>query len=109
MSSVWVLRNGVVRMVENPTTKGQSNSKPGSKVLVFSPSGEVINSYSMLEAKLSFLGWERFIDGDSASLRFHKRSCPDLISLPNDFAKFNSIYMYDIVMKNRNMFHVMDA
>ncbi|KAK8988189.1 hypothetical protein V6N11_065785 [Hibiscus sabdariffa] len=107
MSGVWVFRNGVVRL-EKPTTKEQSKSKPGRKVLVFFPSGEVISSYKILETKLLSLGWERYYDGDPNFLRFHKSSCIDLISLPKDINKFDSVCMYDIVMKNPNMFHVRD-
>ncbi|KAF3499587.1 hypothetical protein F2Q69_00045072 [Brassica cretica] len=45
------------------------------------------------------LGWERYFSGDSDLIQYHKRSSIDLISLPRDFSKFNSVYMYDIVIK----------
>ncbi|GAB4843594.1 hypothetical protein Ancab_013558 [Ancistrocladus abbreviatus] len=100
MSGVWVFNNGVVRLVENPGAD--------SKVLVHVPSNEVISSYANLERKLAALGWERYYD-DPNFLQFHKRSTVHMISLPRDFNKFKSIHMYDIVVKNRNMFEVRDA
>ncbi|GMJ02060.1 ARABIDOPSIS FLOWERING PROMOTING FACTOR 1, FLOWERING PROMOTING FACTOR 1 [Hibiscus trionum] len=90
MSGVWVFKNGVDCLVENPTaTKGPSKPKSKNKVLVFLPSGEVNDSYSILEAKLSSFEWERYYDGDPDFLWFHKSSSMDLISLPKDFTKFN--------------------
>ncbi|VVB13193.1 unnamed protein product [Arabis nemorensis] len=103
MSGVWVFKNGVVRLEENPGAAEET--KP--KVLVHTPSKEVITSYSDLEQHLSTLGWERYED-DPTLLQFHKRSNPDLISLPIDFSKFSPIHMCDIVIKNRNMFQVRD-
>ncbi|EYU43938.1 hypothetical protein ABFS83_07G015000 [Erythranthe nasuta] len=102
MSGVWVFKNGVVRLVENA---GECHSK---KMLVHVNSKEVITSYSILERKLSALGWERYYD-DPELLQFHKRSTVHLISLPRDFNKFKSIHMYDIVVKNRNEFEVRDT
>lgn len=101
MSGVWVFKNGVVRLVENA---GECHSK---KMLVHVHSNEVITSYSVLERKLSSLGWERYYD-DPELLQFHKRSTVHLISLPKDFNKFKSMHMYDIVVKNRNEFEVRD-
>ncbi|KAL8485022.1 hypothetical protein ACS0TY_027354 [Phlomoides rotata] len=102
MSGVWVFKNGVVRLVENA---GECRSK---KMLVHVSSNEVITSYSVLEGKLSPLGWERYYD-DPELLQFHKRSTVHLISLPRDFNKFKSMHMYDIVVKNRNEFEVRDV
>ncbi|KAJ6889938.1 flowering-promoting factor 1-like protein 3 [Populus alba x Populus x berolinensis] len=111
MSGVWVFKNGVVRLVENPGAESQDGSRQGSsvrrKVLVHSPSNEVITSYAILERKLYSLGWERYYD-DPDLLQFHKRSTVHLISLPKDFNKLRSMHMYDIVVKNRNMFEVRD-
>ncbi|KAF9673352.1 FLOWERING-PROMOTING FACTOR 1-LIKE PROTEIN 1 [Salix viminalis] len=111
MSGVWVFKNGVVRLVENPGAESFDGSRAGSnirrKVLVHSPSNEVITSYAVLERKLSSLGWERYYD-DPDLLQFHKRSTVHLISLPKDFNKLRSMHMYDIVVKNRNMFEVRD-
>ncbi|XP_010259916.1 PREDICTED: flowering-promoting factor 1 [Nelumbo nucifera] len=100
MSGVWVFNNGVIRLVENPAGDQR-------KVLVHLPSGEVITSYSALERILTRLGWERYYDNPNM-LQFHKASSLDLISLPKDFSKFKSIHMYDIVVKNPNIFHVRD-
>ncbi|XP_038995035.1 flowering-promoting factor 1-like protein 3 [Hibiscus syriacus] len=111
MSGVWVFKNGVVRLVENPGVESLDRSRQGcstrSKVLVHTPSNEVITSYAVLERKLWSLGWERYYD-DPDLLQFHKRSTVHLISLPKDFNKFKSIHMYDIVVKNRNVFEVRD-
>ncbi|XP_021893593.1 flowering-promoting factor 1-like [Carica papaya] len=105
MSGVWVFKsNGVIRLVENP----QAESSGRRKVLVYLATGEVISSYSSLEQILKSLGWERYYGGDCDLLQFHKRSSIDLISLPRDFTRFNSVYMYDIVIKNPNSFHVRD-
>uniref|UniRef100_M8B1Q5 Uncharacterized protein n=1 Tax=Aegilops tauschii TaxID=37682 RepID=M8B1Q5_AEGTA len=40
---------------------------------------------------------------------FHKRSSVDLISLPKDFGQFSSVHMYDVVIKNRDAFRVIDV
>ncbi|PIN05682.1 hypothetical protein CDL12_21780 [Handroanthus impetiginosus] len=93
-------QTSILRLVDNP------RDYPAAKrVLVHVPSNEVITSYSDLEKKLSSLGWERYYD-DPDRIQFHKRSTIHLISLPKDFNKFNSIHMYDIVVKNRNTFEV---
>ncbi|PON88310.1 Flowering-promoting factor 1-like protein [Trema orientale] len=111
MSGVWVFKNGVVRLVENPGADSLDGSRQGSqgkrRVLVHTASNEVITSYAALEQKLSALGWERYYD-DPDLLQFHKRSTVHLISLPKDFNKFKSMHMYDIVVKNRNVFEVRD-
>ncbi|XVE82132.1 hypothetical protein DITRI_Ditri15bG0122400 [Diplodiscus trichospermus] len=111
MSGVWVFKNGVVRLVENPGAESLDGSRQGGsnttrrKVLVHTPSNEVITSYSVLERKLLSIGWERYYD-DPDLLQFHKRSTVHLISLPKDFNKFKSMHMYDIVVKNRNVFEL---
>ncbi|ESW10895.1 hypothetical protein PHAVU_009G247200 [Phaseolus vulgaris] len=99
MSGVWVFNKGVVRLVESPNSE--------RKVLVHSTSNEIITSYTVLEHKLSSLGWERYYD-DPDLLQFHKRSTVHLISLPRDFNRFKSMHMYDIVVKNKNYFEVRD-
>ncbi|KAG5225072.1 FLOWERING PROMOTING FACTOR family protein [Salix suchowensis] len=97
MSGVWFFKNnGVIRLVENPAAESNGGGSR-RKVLVHLPSGQVVSSYSSLEQILNGLGWERYY------AIFH-----DLISLPRDFSKFNSVYMYDIVIKNPNIFHVRD-
>ncbi|CAN6548211.1 hypothetical protein ACFX13_022255 [Malus domestica] len=107
MSGVWVFKNGVVRLVDGADSLQGSNARP-RKVLVHTPTDEVISSYAVLERKLSTLGWERYYD-DPDLLQFHKRSTVHLISLPKDFNKFKSMHMYDIVVKNRNVFEVRDT
>lgn len=123
MSGVWVFnKNGVMRLVENPYNQSsgessESSSSGGSqqqrmrrKILVHLPTTEVVSSYGSLENILRGLGWERYYGGDNTDhlIQFHKRTSIDLISLPRDFSKFNSIHMYDIVVKNPNVFHVRD-
>lgn len=112
MSGVWVFKNnGVIRLVENPAAEQEGrngNSSSRRKVLVHLPSGQIVSSYNFLEQILTGLGWERYYGGDSDLFQFHKRSSIDLISLPREFSKFNSVYMYDIVVKNPNVFHVRD-
>ncbi|KAG6772974.1 hypothetical protein D5086_014111 [Populus alba] len=111
MSGVWVFKNnGVIRLVENPAAESNERNGGGSrrKVLVHLPSGQVVTSYPSLEQILKELGWERYYGGGPDLFQFHKHASIDLISLPRDFSKFNSVYMYDIVIKNPNMFHVRD-
>ncbi|KAJ6295233.1 FLOWERING-PROMOTING FACTOR 1-LIKE PROTEIN 2 [Salix viminalis] len=108
MSGVWFFKNnGVIRLVENPAAESNGGGSR-RKVLVHLPSGQVVSSYSSLEQILNGLGWERYYGGDPDLFQFHKQSSIDLISLPRDFSKFNSVYMYDIVIKNPNIFHVRD-
>ncbi|XP_062150306.1 flowering-promoting factor 1-like protein 3 [Alnus glutinosa] len=113
MSGVWIFKNGVLRLVENPAAEsldgsgGRQGSSARRKVLVHTSSNEVITSYAVLERKLLSLGWERYYD-DPDLLQFHIRSTVHLISLPKDFNKFKSMHMYDIVVKNRNAFEVRD-
>ncbi|CAK9149600.1 unnamed protein product, partial [Ilex paraguariensis] len=102
--------DGVIRLVENPQAE-QGDGRGGAirrKVLVHLPTGQVVSSYRSLEEILRGLGWERYYGGDSDLYQFHKQTSIDLISLPKDFSKFNSVYMYDIVIKNPNVFHVRD-
>ncbi|GJZ63215.1 flowering-promoting factor 1-like protein 3 [Tanacetum coccineum] len=102
MSGVWVFKkNGVVKLVENP---GASRGK----VLVHLPTNEVVTSYEVLERMLTSIGWERYYD-DPNLFQFHKRSTVHLISLPKSFKKLKSMHMYDIVVKNRNVFEVRDS
>ncbi|KAL6343728.1 hypothetical protein AAG906_027498 [Vitis piasezkii] len=93
--------------VSNPGGDSLQGSGGRRKVLIHTPTNEVITSYAMLERKLSSLGWERYYD-DPELLQFHKRSTVHLISLPKDFGKFKSMHMFDIVVKNRNIFEVRD-
>ncbi|XP_038886640.1 flowering-promoting factor 1-like protein 2 [Benincasa hispida] len=110
MSGVWVFKNGVIRLIENPQadSDGRLGNSRRSKVLIHLPTGQAVTSYPSLENILTSLGWERYYGGDPELFQFHKSSSIDLISLPRDFAKFNSVHMYDIVIKNPNLFHVRD-
>ncbi|KAF7830195.1 flowering-promoting factor 1-like protein 2 [Senna tora] len=110
MSGVWVFKNNGVFRLENPSSSSSSSHGDVGmggrrKVLVYLPTGEVVRSYTCLEQILCGLGWERYY-GDCELYQFHKHSSIDLISLPTDFSKFNSVYMYDIVVKNPNLFHL---
>ncbi|XP_077217283.1 flowering-promoting factor 1-like protein 3 [Tasmannia lanceolata] len=110
MSGVWVFKDGVMRR-ENPGAEsgdGGQSSNARRKVLVHTPTDQVITSYALLEAKLAGLGWERY-NGEPHLLQFHKQSSVHLISLPRDFSKFNSVHMYDIVVKTRNEFRVKEV
>lgn len=107
MSGVWVFRNGVVRLIENPVP----NDSARRKLLVHVPSNEVITSYDTLERRLRELGWERYRSPRadvSGLIQFHRQSSQDLISLPQDFSRFRTVHMYDIVVKSRNVFEVRD-
>jgi hypothetical protein len=97
-SGVWVFKNGAVRLPEQP-----SGCERERKILVHKLSGEVMCSYKVLEVKLLELGWERYYM-DPDLFQFRKHCSVDLISLPKDFHKLNSIHMYDIVHKNSNAF-----
>ncbi|GLJ45954.1 hypothetical protein SUGI_0967630 [Cryptomeria japonica] len=111
MSGVWVFSNGVARLVSNPMAEPLDGSmevtRSKRKVLVYTPTNEVITNYAALERKLLPLGWERYNE-DSEVLQYHKTCSVHLISLPRDFSKFKSIHMFDIVVKNRNAFEVRD-
>ncbi|KAL9232909.1 hypothetical protein vseg_007971 [Gypsophila vaccaria] len=109
MSGVWVFKNGVVRLVENPGSESIETGRVGGqrKVLVHVPTNQVITCYDELERILLAIGWERYYD-DPDLLQFHKRATVHLISLPKDFRKFKSMHMFDIVVKNRDIFEVRD-
>ncbi|XP_010526274.1 PREDICTED: flowering-promoting factor 1-like protein 1 [Tarenaya hassleriana] len=120
MSGVWVFKNGVMKLVENPYNQSGAGEYPEyssggqqqrmrKKILVYLPTSEVVSSYGSLDRILVSLGWERYYGGENSDLfQFHKNTSIDLISLPRDFSKFNSIHMYDIVVKNPSIFHVRD-
>ncbi|XP_022852761.1 flowering-promoting factor 1-like [Olea europaea var. sylvestris] len=109
MSGVWVFKNNcMIRLVENPAAEQQGDGRQSKKMLVHLPTGQVVSSYNCLEQVLGDLSWDRYSGGDPQLFQLHKHSSIDLISLPRDFSKFNSIYMYDIVVKNPNVFHARD-
>ncbi|XP_051220475.1 flowering-promoting factor 1-like protein 1 [Lolium perenne] len=106
MSGVWVFKNGVVRLVEGPSESGCG--QPVRKTLLHTPSGEAMCSHEALERKLLDLGWERYHDAPEL-VQYQKRSSVQLISLPKDFNKVKSMHMYDVVVKNRDAFQVVNA
>ncbi|KAJ3699908.1 hypothetical protein LUZ61_003613 [Rhynchospora tenuis] len=108
MSGVWVFKNGVVRLVENPGSDYTTSFSVDGKVLFFIPTKAVIASYDMLEMKLVSLGWERQYN-DTDLLQFKKQSSTDLISIPKDFSSLTSVHFYDIMIKNREAFRVVDV
>jgi hypothetical protein len=91
-----------------PSNGGGRGGRPGNKVLVHVPSGEVVTSYEVLERRLRELGWEPYLY-DPCLLQFHQRSTVHLITVPRDFARLKLVHMYDVVVKNRNVFEVRDA
>ncbi|BAF22509.2 flowering-promoting factor 1-like protein 5 [Oryza sativa Japonica Group] len=97
---VWVFRNnGVMELEEQATSR---------KALVHVATSEVIRSTEALERRLGALGWERYYE-DRATLQLHRRDgSADLISIPRDFSRFRSTHMYDVVVKNRDHFKVVD-
>ena len=105
MAGVWMFQNnGVIRLVENPQTEQQVVMRGRRKVLVFLATGQVISSYITLEAILKSLGREIYFGSDHELHQYHRKNSIDLISLSRDFSKFSSVYMYDIVVKNPNLF-----
>ncbi|KAJ4725803.1 Flowering-promoting factor 1-like protein 1 [Melia azedarach] len=122
MSGVWIFdKNGVARLIANPTKESfeqKEPPRPGTatapgarpRVLVYLPANQVIRSYTDLEQRLTELGWSRYYNSHQPNLlQFHKSDdSSHLISLPINFANFRSFHMYDIVVKNRSFFEVRD-
>ncbi|GMP49354.1 hypothetical protein CsSME_00016366 [Camellia sinensis var. sinensis] len=122
MSGVWVFdKKGVARLIANPTRESfeqrePSSTSPGTatapgarpRVLVYVPENQPIHSYAELERRLTQLGWSRYINPNGSDLiQFHRSDdSADLISIPQSFANFKSLHMYDIVVKNRSFFEV---
>ncbi|KAL6657163.1 hypothetical protein ACP70R_004943 [Stipagrostis hirtigluma subsp. patula] len=101
-AGVWVFKNGVMQL-ENPPAAGRG------KALVHVPTNEVVRSAEALERRLAALGWERYYENRTI-VQLHKRDGgADLITIPRDFAAFRSTHMYDVVVKNRDHFKVVDA
>lgn len=123
MSGVWIFdKNGVARLITNPTRESFEQKEPPypgtatspgarPRVLVYLPANQVIRSYTQLEQCLTELGWSRYHNsGCSNLLQFHRsENSAHLISLPKNFANFKTLHMYDIVVKNRSFFEVRDA
>ncbi|KAF7006855.1 hypothetical protein CFC21_021854 [Triticum aestivum] len=95
---VWVFKNGVMELEQEATSR---------KSLVYVPANETMRSLEALERRLGSLGWERYYE-DRAIVQLHKRGGVDLISLPRDFSRLRSTHMYDVVVKNRDHFKVVD-
>ncbi|KQJ96176.1 hypothetical protein BRADI_3g21411v3 [Brachypodium distachyon] len=84
---VWVFRNDGVTELEQ---EGSRRGKEGA-------------------GRLGTLGWERYYE-DRAVVQLHRRDgSADLISLPRDFSRLRSTHMYDVVVKNRHHFKVVDV
>lgn len=123
MSGVWLFdKNGVVRLIKNPTRESFEQKEPPypgtatapgarPRILVYLPTNQVIRSYDELELRLSELGWTRYCNPKNIDLvQFHRSNdSAHLISLPGNFANFRSFHMYDIVVKNPSFFEVRDA
>ncbi|KAI4968558.1 hypothetical protein ZWY2020_045888 [Hordeum vulgare] len=72
------------------------------------PANETMRSLETLEQRLGSLGWERYYENRDI-VQLHRRDGGvDLIALPRDFARFRSTHMYDVVVKNRHHFKVVD-
>ena len=95
---VWVFKNGVMELEQEATSR---------KALVYVPANERMQSLEALERRLGSLGWERYYE-DRAIVQLHKRGGVDLISVPRDFSRLRSTHMYDVVVKNRDHFKVVD-
>ena len=103
---VWMFRkDGVMELEQGSASSGGRNGK----ALVYVPANETMRSLEALERRLGSLGWERYYE-DLAIVQLHKRDgSVDLISVPRDFSRLRSTHMYDIVVKNRDHFKVVDA
>ncbi|KAF7074821.1 hypothetical protein CFC21_079640 [Triticum aestivum] len=98
---VWVFRKDGVMELESAAGSTSSRSGPGNKALVYVPANETMRSLQALEQRLGAHGWERYYENrEDGSL--------DLISLPRNFAQLRSTHMYDVVVKNRGHFKVVD-
>nr|POE83192.1 flowering-promoting factor 1 [Quercus suber] len=123
MSGVWIFdKNGVARLITNPTRESFEQKEPPypgtatspgarPRVLVYLPANQVIRSYTQLEHCLTELGWSRYHNSGCPNLlQFHRsENSAHLISLPKNFDNFKTLHMYDIVVKNRSFFEVRDA
>ncbi|KQK21723.1 flowering-promoting factor 1-like protein 5 [Brachypodium distachyon] len=101
-SGVWVFKNGVMQLqAEQPAA--------ARKALVYVPTSETMSSLELLERRLGAHGWERYYENRDI-VQLHRRDGGiDLISLPRDFTQFRSTHMFDVVLKNRQNFKVVDV
>ncbi|EAY89981.1 hypothetical protein OsI_11543 [Oryza sativa Indica Group] len=104
-TGVWVFKRDGVMQLEADVEGGTGRRQ---RRLVYVPANETMGSLQALERRLAGLGWERYYE-DRAVVQLHRRDGgADLISLPRDFARFRSTHMYDVVLKNRDHFKVLD-
>uniref|UniRef100_A0ACD5VB33 Uncharacterized protein n=1 Tax=Avena sativa TaxID=4498 RepID=A0ACD5VB33_AVESA len=105
---VWVFRKDGVMELERQQG-GAAATGRSRKALVYVPANETMRTLPALERRLGSLGWERYYE-DRAVVQLHRRDGGhDLIHLPRDFAAgLRSIHMYDVVVKNRGYFRVVD-
>ncbi|XP_044969171.1 flowering-promoting factor 1-like protein 5 [Hordeum vulgare subsp. vulgare] len=105
---VWVFRKDGVMELMSAGVQPSAAAAPSKKALVYVPANETMRSLEALEQRLGSLGWERYYENRDI-VQLHRRDGGvDLIALPRDFAKFRSTHMYDIVVKNRHHFKVVD-
>uniref|UniRef100_R7WE41 Flowering-promoting factor 1-like protein 3 n=1 Tax=Aegilops tauschii TaxID=37682 RepID=R7WE41_AEGTA len=105
---VWVFRKDGVMELESAAGSTSSRSGPGNKALVYVPANETMGSLQALEQRLGAHGWERYYENRDV-VQLHRRDGSlDLISLPRNFAQLRSTHMYDVVVKNRGHFKVVD-
>ncbi|ONM26091.1 flowering-promoting factor 1-like protein 5 [Zea mays] len=98
---VWVFNKKGVMQLEQLAPASR-------KALVYLPTDEVVRSVEALERRLGALGWERYYENRSV-VQLHRRGGgADLITIPRDFAGLRSTHMYDVVVKNRHHFKVVD-
>ncbi|XP_044452768.1 flowering-promoting factor 1-like protein 5 [Triticum aestivum] len=102
---VWVFRKDGVMELERQESSPATSQR--GKALVYVPANETMRSLAALERRLGSLGWERYYE-DRAIVQLHKRGGVDLISIPRDFSRLRSTHMYDVVVKNRDQFKVVD-
>uniref|UniRef100_A0ACD5Z0A8 Uncharacterized protein n=1 Tax=Avena sativa TaxID=4498 RepID=A0ACD5Z0A8_AVESA len=105
---VWVFRKDGVMELERQQGDAAATGRRSGKALVYVPANETMRSLQALERRLGSLGWERYYE-DLAVVQLHRRDGGvDLINLPRDFARLRSTHMYDVVVKNRGHFKVVD-
>ncbi|KAM3372927.1 hypothetical protein ACQJBY_019710 [Aegilops geniculata] len=107
---VWVFRKDGVMELQSAARGSSTGRSVGgrNKALVYLPANEPMRSLEVLERRLGSLGWERYYENGEIVQLHRREGGVDLIALPRDFARFRSTHMYDIVVKNRHHFKVVD-
>ncbi|KAK9998629.1 hypothetical protein SO802_018232 [Lithocarpus litseifolius] len=108
MSGVWIFdKNGVARLITNPTRESFEQKEPPypgtatspgarPRVLVYLPANQVIRSYTQLEHCLTELGWSRY----------HNSSCPNLLQFHranmegDSISHIREIYIFEGTIKD---------